>query len=294
MGRPITLLFGRPWVHIRIGCSIRLTRPRFRRFVVPVIRGSGCRHSVERTTPAVRVIRQFTRVTRISILTRSLKTPRQRFPTRSIHGHARQSNGSQRGMFVNHREMKFRDVLDGLANTVMGGEIATDLGDNDKRTTVPTDVGGHAAPNEKNQCRLDPSYAQPYIDPKRPQFWEPTIQALTKNVTWGRGYRWHDFEPPYTQMTTVLPPNSELCSDGRDHRDVVSPPSSRHQGGVHVLMGDGAVVFITDSIEAGDRHAPQVSHRPGSPPPGSPSPYGLWGALGSRAAKEVIEEQLNQ
>ncbi len=218
--------------------------------------------------------------------------PTTTFPYSVDNGHARQSNGSQRGMFVNHREMKFRDVLDGLANTVMGGEIATDLGDNDSRTTVPTDVGGHAAPNEKNQCRLNPSYAEPYLDPERPRFWDPA--GLTKNNAWGRGYRWHDFEPPYTQMVCVLAPNKQLCSDGRDHRDVVAPPSSRHQGGVHVLMGDGAVVFITDSIEAGNKYAPQVSHRAGSPVPGSQSPYGLWGALGSRAASEVIQEQLNQ
>ena len=64
-------------------------------------------------------------------------------------------------------------------------------------------------------------------------------------------------------------------------------------------MGDGAVVFITDSIEAGDRQASQVSHRTNPAPnwaavPGSASPYGLWGALGSRAHKETIEEQLNQ
>ncbi len=208
------------------------------------------------------------------------------FPYTVDGGHATQSNGSQRGMFVNNRPMSFRDCLDGTANTIMCGEIATDLGDNDKRTTVPTNIGQHAAPAEKAECRLNPSYAKPYVDAARPRFWSPT--GLTKTIAWGRGYRWHDYMPPYTQMTTVLSPNRELCSDGRDHRDVVSPPSSRHQGGVHVLMGDGAVKFITDSIEAGTDTAPQVSHRAGSPPPGSPSPYGLWGALGSRAAAEVL------
>ncbi|MEM9369435.1 MAG: DUF1559 domain-containing protein [Planctomycetota bacterium] len=204
--------------------------------------------------------------------------------------HATASNGSQRGMFVNARSMKFRDTLDGLSNTVMCGEIATDLGDNDKRTTVPTNTGQHASPNEKNQCRLNPAYAEPFVDPERPNFWSPT--GLTSNVTWGRGYRWHDYMPPYSQMTTVLAPNSQLCSEGRDHRDVVSPPSSRHQGGVHVLMGDGAVKFITDSIEAGNKNAPQVSHRANSTPVGSQSPFGLWGALGSRAAREVIDEEI--
>ena len=70
------------------------------------------------------------------------------------------------------------------------------------------------------------------------------------------------------------------------------PPSSRHQGGAHVLMGDGAVIFITDSIEAGDAHAQSVYYWGARV--GSKSPYGLWGALGTKASKEVVEEQLNQ
>ncbi|MGB7327607.1 MAG: DUF1559 domain-containing protein [Rubripirellula sp.] len=63
--------------------------------------------------------------------------------------------------------------------------------------------------------------------------------------------------------------------------------SSRHQGGTHILMGDGAVVFITDSIETGDQTAPSISFYN---TPGKKSPYGLWGALGTRASKETIEE----
>ena len=64
-------------------------------------------------------------------------------------------------------------------------------------------------------------------------------------------------------------------------------------------MGDGAVIFMTDSVEAGDSRAPMVwlngmNVGPPSNYPGSESPYGLWGALGTRANKETIEEQLNQ
>ena len=61
-------------------------------------------------------------------------------------------------------------------------------------------------------------------------------------------------------------------------------------------MADGAVQFITDSVEAGDQKAPVIGANLGGPSHqrGKKSPYGLWGALGSRAAKEVIEEQLNQ
>ncbi len=63
-------------------------------------------------------------------------------------------------------------------------------------------------------------------------------------------------------------------------------------------MGDGAVVFMTDSVEAGNSRSPQVwlngSNQNPSNVPGSQSPYGLWGALGTRANNETIEEQLNQ
>jgi len=71
--------------------------------------------------------------------------------------------------------------------------------------------------------------------------------------------------------------------------------SSRHVGGAHVLMADGAVIFITDSIEAGNRnHGVVWLNGMGDRQPGSESPFGLWGALGTRASKETIEEQLNQ
>jgi hypothetical protein len=59
-------------------------------------------------------------------------------------------------------------------------------------------------------------------------------------------------------------------------------------------MADGAVVFITDSIEAGNQEAAQVRIGNCCTPPGYESPFGLWGALGTRASKETIEEQLNQ
>ena len=64
------------------------------------------------------------------------------------------------------------------------------------------------------------------------------------------------------------------------------------------MMADGAVIFISESIEAGDSSSAQpVQGTPGGVGgliPGVESPYGLWGAMGTRASREVIEEQLNQ
>ena len=60
-------------------------------------------------------------------------------------------------------------------------------------------------------------------------------------------------------------------------------------------MADGAVIFITDSIEAGDsNHGTVKLGETGARAPGSDSPYGLWGALGNRAMSEKIDERLNQ
>ncbi len=57
--------------------------------------------------------------------------------------------------------------------------------------------------------------------------------------------------------------------------------------GVHVLMGDGAVKFVTDSIEAGNQNSVHVDNNVNHLAPGLQSPFGLWRALGTRAAKET-------
>ena len=49
---------------------------------------------------------------------------------------ARYIRASQRGVFVSRYTTKFRDILDGLANTIMAGEIKTYLGDR-QVTTLP-------------------------------------------------------------------------------------------------------------------------------------------------------------
>lgn len=212
------------------------------------------------------------------------------------NGHARQDRAANRGVFSPHADRKFRDILDGLANTIAMGELATDLGDKDIRTRADNQTSQWI-----NQITNNPRYCQDQglIDPERPQFWAPSTPVW--GVPNGRGYRWASHRMEHTGVHTILPPNAELCAQRFPGGRTICPPSSRHQGGVHILMADGAVVFMTDSVEAGDSRSPMVwlngmNFGP-SPPanvPGSMSPYGLWGALGTRASKETIEEQLNQ
>lgn len=193
---------------------------------------------------------------------------------------------SGRGLFISHKKMRFRDILDGLSNTVAAGEIATDLGDNDKRTI------NHRRASWTNLRNVAPTDCESLVDPLRPQFWAPGTDVV--GAVDGRGYRWAEARPNYTAFFTIMPPNREACNQQNAGGDAYYGASSRHQGGVHVLMGDGAVKFITDSIDAG-----QVNTK--SKPVylinkwnnvGARSPFGLWGALGTRASKEVIEEEL--
>ncbi|MEO1527096.1 MAG: DUF1559 domain-containing protein [Planctomycetota bacterium] len=210
------------------------------------------------------------------------------FPKPEIHFNSQiDIRAAGRGVFVARTEMKFRDILDGLANTIMCGEIATDLGDRDTRTLARTFAGF-------GNLRDNPLLCRPDIDPERPRFWAPGVtNVLAANQ--GRGFRWASGLPQYSGMYTILPPNTETCLSLADTTPGVLSASSRHQGGAHILMSDGAVIFITDSIEAGNSNNGTVMDgQSGNRRPGSPSPYGLWGALGTRANKETIQESLNQ
>ncbi|MBC7821886.1 MAG: DUF1559 domain-containing protein, partial [Planctomycetaceae bacterium] len=85
-------------------------------------------------------------------------------------------------------------------------------------------------------------------------------------------------------FTTVLPPNAPACIDiangNADGTGVLAPPNSYHTGGVHCLMVDGAVRFVNNSINTGNLGVGTSL--------GAPSPYGVWGALGTRNGKEPV------
>ena len=91
--------------------------------------------------------------------------------------------------------------------------------------------------------------------------------------------------PFWGGFTTAMPPNSLSCYSGDSVSDlnygIWVTASSRHTGGVNVMMCDGAVRFINESIFAGDQTATAASAS-------GESPYGIWGGLGTIASNEEV------
>lgn len=190
-------------------------------------------------------------------------------------------SASARGVFASRVSTGLRDVLDGTAYTIMAGEICTDLGDKDIRTTSQ-DI------NSFSTVRDNPLACRSSISSLRPHFWDTSTGSYSQDNC-GRGFRWASGAVTYTVMNTILPPNRELCLQYGHIGNGVAPPSSRHESGAHLLMTDGAVKFITNSIDAGDSSSGSVYiGGTGNRAPDSPSPYGLWGSLGTRASNEVV------
>jgi len=101
------------------------------------------------------------------------------------------------------------------------------------------------------------------------------------NTFRGVGHQYAFQRPGHIGFTTVLPPNGPVCSS--QTQTLILPPRSYHRGGVNCVMADGAVRFILDTIDSGDRTATQKSRTTDGE-----SPYGVWGKLGTRASGEVF------
>ena len=201
---------------------------------------------------------------------------------------------SCRGAFVPRMNVRLSSFLDGTSSTILCGELATDLGDNDIRTAPSVTA------DRLTELFNNPSYCLDTgeVNAWRPRYWSSPPAGLSSSEQ-RRGYKWACGFPVFSGFTTILPPNRETCLSTTSPASAGTlSASSRHPGGCMVLFADGAVKFTTDSIEAGNSRAQTIYVNLGGVSgassiapalPGSASLYGLWGALGTRANRETVK-----
>lgn len=186
-------------------------------------------------------------------------------------------SGQVRGLFARQSKVQFRDITDGLSNTVaMSEHVRAEFGatTTGNRTRTIEGIALGVTPLTPNNCKAQVVNGQ----------WSATANVKAKhgNVLW-------DGQAERCAFNTILPPNSPSCSDGTntnaDNGTGILTATSQHSGGAQVLMADGAVRFISENIDAGDANA-----TPPSGTAGGQSPYGVWGSLGTRSGGEVVGE----
>ncbi|OYV87655.1 MAG: hypothetical protein B7Z73_09805 [Planctomycetia bacterium 21-64-5] len=188
-----------------------------------------------------------------------------------------QGGAKERGMFAYWAKVTLAEILDGTSNTAMVAERVHGTTIAKMTPPVPVKSGHYAVTGavihtNPNFCRAQASG----------MYYNAGVTlGVCCNPPWG-GNRWPDGSPAYASFTTVLPPNSPNCIDANHDAGnpiyIISSVSSFHPGGALVAMADGSVRFVNENIDTGNLSFTEVSS--------GPSPYGVWGAMGSKDGGE--------
>jgi len=180
-----------------------------------------------------------------------------------------------RGPFGRFTWRRLAEITDGTSNTIALSEIQSNgpTGNGDRPSTgaIPLNLAlANFIPGIVNSPIICRTVAT------------GKYYAAGVNIRGRRGFNWTDGPATLSAFTTVLPPNSPACGETGDFGDqdnVLLPPNSAHPSGVNGVMCDGAVRFISDNINTGNLGVPLVGD--------GPSPYGVWGAMGSIAGGDT-------
>ncbi len=183
-----------------------------------------------------------------------------------------------RGMFIRGTNLGLKDARDGTVNTMLFAEIGRNNGDRAfqggylKDTAMGAfdgDTGGHADPSLCITAATAPATPGRY----------PAASSVYQS---NRGDEWQRNSGHLSGFNAVLPPNGPSCSSGGDaSANAVISAGSYHGGGVQVVMADGSVQFVNETINAGS--ASNDTTVVGE------SPYGVWGALATRSGGDSTE-----
>lgn len=186
---------------------------------------------------------------------------------------------TNRGVFGRHDYPKMATITDGTSNTLMLSERSIPVNRQDRGMAVVDASGSNLSAYVPLSCRT---------------FWQgqryvPSASPFTQDTS--PGYRWADGSAFFAAFTTILPPNTAVCllgdpnwqSGGGHYAPGIWTPTSQHPAGVNSTMCDGSVRFISETIDTGNLSvvAPAATSS-------GLSPYGVWGAMGTKAGGEAV------
>jgi hypothetical protein len=163
-------------------------------------------------------------------------------------------------------------VKDGLSNTLMMAERRRSI----SYPSTPNDITafGFTSSSVPSACAATWNVAG-----SPDQYTPRTTNQYNGSIRWGDGRSFMQ------EITTVMPPNGPSChnNNGNENGNGFYTASSWHTGGFVACMGDGSVKFIRDSINVGNQSADAATVT-------GQSPFGVWGALGSRSGGESVSD----
>ncbi|MDR1922833.1 MAG: DUF1559 domain-containing protein [Planctomycetaceae bacterium] len=172
-----------------------------------------------------------------------------------------------RGAFVTQQFLTFDDISDGSSNTIMMSEHRISL-DNSLHVLDSSIYTSMSEGSFFTNCFGTEGAGRQFV-----------VESEEEGVEHSIGRNWAAARVEMTSFSTMMPPNSPACAQEWTLQDTTTPyyvpPTSYHVGGVQVLRCDGSVQFISDTIDCGDMST-------GFPAQSGESPYGIWGAMGSR------------
>lgn len=157
-------------------------------------------------------------------------------------------NGSSNGLIQRLRSTGIRDCTDGTSNVVLAGEMLK--GDNNTATDSDSDIA--QAPTPPTLTSNSFPTAADLVTATGACTNAPSSQASQSLC----GRDWSSPHSGHAQFNTAAPPNwkQRTCAFGGNFgqcadRNGIYPARSRHTGGAHCLMGDGAVRFVSENVD---------------------------------------------
>jgi len=156
------------------------------------------------------------------------------------------SNGMFFSVANGRKTIGFRDVLDGLSQTVAFSEKVKGLSNN-------TNVYDNLKPSSSQITLALPATGNGNDNVPTPYYnkckvLNPVAPTPLSAAGWAEMAYWFDGHPENGMYNHVMMPNTSICSNGNVNDAGAFPASSRHSGGVNTLFGDGSVKFIKDSV----------------------------------------------